>query len=57
MWIILFVHLCEELPMPDCNRALNEEFAAIFPAVIPGGMPPSRPTDHRIDLVQDHKIP
>ena len=20
-------------------------------------MPPSRPTDHRIDLVQDHKIP
>ena len=28
---------CEELPMPDCIRALNEEFAAIFPAVIPGG--------------------
>ena len=48
---------CEELPMPDCIRALNEEFAAIFPAKIPGGMPPSRPTDHRIDLVQDHKIP
>ena len=21
------------------------------------GVPPSRPTDHRIDLVQDHKIP
>ena len=20
-------------------------------------MPPSRPTDHRIDLVQDHKVP
>ena len=48
---------CEELPMPDCIRALNEEFAAIFPEKIPGGMPPSRPTDHRIDLVQDHKIP
>ena len=43
--------------MPDCIKALNEEFAAIFPANIPGGMPPSRPTDHRIDLVQDHKIP
>ena len=48
---------CEELPMPDCIRALNEEFAAIFPAKIPGGMLPSRPTDHRIDLVLDHKIP
>ena len=47
---------CEELPMPDCIRALNEEFAAIFPEKIPGGMPPSRPTDHRIDLVQHHKI-
>ena len=45
---------CEELLMPDCIRALNEEFAAIFPAKIPGGMPPSKPTDHRIDLVQDH---
>ena len=48
---------CEELHMPECIRALNEEFAAIFPAKISGGMPPSRPTDHRIDLVQDHKIP
>ena len=48
---------CEELPMPDCIRALNEGFAAIFPAKIPGGMPPSRLTDRRIDLVQDHKIP
>ena len=48
---------CEELPTPDCIRALNEEFAAIFPAKIPEGMPHSRPTDHRIDLVQDHKIP
>ena len=48
---------CEELTMPDCIRALNEEFAAIFPAKIPGWMPHSRPTDHRIDLVQDHKIP
>ena len=48
---------CEELPMPDCRRALNEEFAAIFPEKIPGGMPPTRPTEHRIDLVQDHKIP
>ena len=43
--------------MPDSIRALNEEFASFFPAQIPGGMPPSRPTDHRIDLVQDHKIP
>ena len=23
---------CEELPMPDCIKALNEEFAAIFPS-------------------------
>ena len=43
--------------MPDCIKALNEEFAAIFPVKIPGEMPSSRPTDHRIDLVQDHKIP
>ena len=43
--------------MRDCIKALNEEFAAIFPTKIPVGMPPSRPTDHRIDLVQDHKIP
>ena len=28
---------CEELPMPDCIRELNEEFAAIFPENIPGG--------------------
>ena len=48
---------CEELPMPYCIMALNEELAAIFPDTIPGGMPPSRLTDHRIDLVQDHKIP
>ena len=27
---------CEELPMPDCIRALTEEFAAIFPEKIPG---------------------
>ena len=43
--------------MQDCIKALNEEFAAIFPAKIPGGMPPSRPTDHWIDLVQDHNTP
>ena len=48
---------CEELHMPECIRALNEEFAVIFPAKIPGGMPQSWRTDHRIDLVQDHKIP
>ena len=48
---------CEELPMPDCIRALSDEFATKCPENIPGGMPPSRPTDHRIDLVQDHKIP
>ena len=43
--------------MPECIRALNEGFETIFPAKIPGGMPPSKPTDHRIDMVQDHKIP
>ena len=43
--------------MPDCIKALNEEFAAIFTVKIPGGMPPSGPTDHRIDLVQEHNIP
>ena len=43
--------------MPDCIKALNEEFAAIFPAKIPGGMSQSRPTNHRIDLVRDHNIP
>ena len=48
---------CEELPMPECIMALNEEFAAIFSAKIPGGMPPSRSTGHLIDMVQDHRIP
>ena len=54
---------CEELPMPDCIRALNEEFAAIFPAKIPGGgasfeacgssdRPCSRPQDTRTEAVQ-----
>ena len=40
---------CEELHMPECIRALNEEFAAIFLEKIPEGMPPSMPTNHRID--------
>ena len=26
---------CEELPMPDCTKALNEEFTAIFPTTLP----------------------
>ena len=43
--------------MLDCIKALNEEFAAIFPEKIPGWMPPTRLTYHRIDLVQSHKTP
>ena len=27
---------CEEVPIPDCIRALNEEFAEIFPEKIQG---------------------
>ena len=26
---------CEELPIPECIKALNEEFTAIFPEKIP----------------------
>ena len=48
---------CDELPIPDCIRALNEECAEMFQEKIPRDMPPSRPTDKWIDLVQEHKIP
>ena len=48
---------CDELPMPECIKVLNQEFAAIFPEKITGWMPPTRPTDHRIVLLQDNNIP
>ena len=48
---------CRELPVPECILALNKEFSRLFPAKVPGGLPPSRPTDHRIDLKPDSRIP
>ena len=35
----------------------NDEFADIHPPKIPQGLPPSRPTDHHIDLKPDSKSP
>ena len=34
-------------------QSVTDKFLAVFPAEIPAGLPPSRPTDHRIDLVPD----
>ena len=48
---------CRELPVPECILVLNKEFSRLFPDKVPGGLPPSRPTDHRIDLKPDSRIP
>ena len=41
---------CQEIPVPPEVLKLNEEFADLFPKELPAGLPPARPTDHRIDL-------
>ena len=48
---------CREEPVPQEVLALNQEFTDLFPAKVPGGLPPSRQTDHRIDLKPDSRIP
>ena len=44
-------------PIPEVVQAVIDKFIAVFPDEIPAGLPPSRPTDHRIDLVSDAILP
>jgi len=41
---------------PDIAK-LVKEYAAVFPSSLPKGLPVARPTDHRIDLQPDSKVP
>ena len=45
-----------EIAFPEV-RAIVERFADVFPAELPLGLPPSRPTDHRIDLAEGARPP
>ena len=38
-------------PIPEVVQQVFDRFMAVFSAEILAGLPPSRPTDHRIDLV------
>ena len=40
-------------PIPSIIQEVIDRFGGVFPKEIPAGLPPSRPTDHRIDLVPD----
>ena len=48
---------CRKVPTPPEVEALNKEFKHLFPKDVPSGIPPSRRTDHRIDLVDGARIP
>ena len=48
---------CTKVPSPVEIEELNKEFADIFPEKVPGGLPPKRVTDHRIDLKPGSKVP
>ena len=45
------------LPIPPPMEKLLYSYADLFPPQLPLGLPASRATDHRIDLVEDHRIP
>jgi len=40
-------------PIPAEIQDVIDSFSGVFPEEIPLGLPPSRPTDHRVDLVPD----
>ena len=42
---------CKTAPVPAEVLKLNEEYKDLFPAQLPPGLPPRRPTDHRIDFM------
>ena len=47
-------------PVPPVSadvQKLLESYADVFPDSLPPGLPPSRDTDHRIDLIPDSSIP
>ena len=44
-------------PVPEEVLKLNEEYKDLFPAQLPPGLPPRRPTDHRIDFPDKYRIP
>ena len=44
-------------PIPTITQEVIDQFGAVFPTEIPAGLPPSQPTDHRIDLVPDAVLP
>ena len=44
-------------PIPSIIHDVIDRFGGVFPKEIPAGLPPSRPTDHRIDLVPDAVTP
>ena len=45
-----------EIHFPEVN-ALLAKFADVFPEELPLGLPPARPTEHRIDLVEGARPP
>ena len=48
---------CKRNPVPDSVLELNKRYEQLFPESLPKGLPPSRDTDHRIDLKPDSKPP
>ena len=48
---------CATAPVPPEITALRAEFSDLFPAKLPPGLPPPRPTDHRIDFPERFRIP
>ncbi|MGV0951482.1 MAG: dUTP diphosphatase, partial [Azonexus sp.] len=48
---------CQTAPVPPEILKLNEEFKDLFPTDLPHGLPPSRPTDHRIEFPEKYRVP
>ena len=42
-----------QAPIHSVIQEVIDRFGGVFPKEIPAGLPPSRPTEHRIDLVPD----
>ena len=47
----------KETPIPPQVQRLNDEYKELRPAKIPGGEPPEIPTNHRIDIWENSRIP
>ena len=46
-----------QAPIPPAVQKLNKEYAHLFQEKLPPGLPPSRSTDHRIDLKEGYRVP